>query len=312
MTHNVVGVDIGGTKTSASLIAEDGTVSFQRQSSTPASVGPKAILDNVAAIVRQVADAAGSRLDACGVGSAGTFDSHGAVSYATNHLAGWAGTHVAEELEARLGIPVLAINDVHAAAFGELWFGSGRNRSRMVFVAIGTGIGGASVAGGRILRGDSGLAGAIGHLPVKASVSRICSCGGTDHVEAFASGPALERTYRELTSSQLDLRTIGELAWGGDTIALSVLRSGARYLAQALTGVITLVDPGMVVLGGGVMALGDLLLQPTVEYLAATLPGPLARTPVGAASLNNEACAIGAGALALRRLSDPNWEALFV
>lgn len=291
----VVAVDIGGTKTAAALVDASGQISHRIQRPTPAAQGAAAILDAAAALVREVGVAAGP-IAAVGVGSAGAFDEDGAVTHATDHLAGWRGTPVAAGLVARLGIPVVVVNDVHAAALGELALDS--DRDRFLFVAVGTGIGGAVVSEGALLRGASGMAGSIGHLRAATMRGRVCSCGGRDHIEAFASGPGIERSFTERTGSVVPLREVARRAREGDRVAADVIAAAADELGASLAPVIATVDPGTVLLGGGVSELGAALVEPLTEGLRACLRPPFAEVRIEIARAGTDAALRGAAWLA--------------
>ncbi|GIT81192.1 transcriptional regulator [Leifsonia sp. LS1] len=292
----VVGIDIGGTKTAAALVRPDGRLAHRVEAPTPASQGAEAILDTVAALAAETARRAGGVPAAYGVGSAGGFDEHGTVVHSTDHLAGWSGTDVAGGLRARLGAPVAVVNDVHAAALGEQWAGA---PDGFLFVAVGTGIGGAVVSDGRLLRGASGMAGSVGHVRIPSSRRRICSCGGVDHVEAFASGPGIELTYAEFSARSLGLREIGRLARGGDVVAAQVIRLAAEELGESLAASVVAVDPGTVLIGGGVSGLGELFVGPLAERLRASLRPPFSAVQVTVAHAGPDAALVGAGRLAL-------------
>ncbi|AUG28810.1 MULTISPECIES: ROK family protein [Microbacterium] len=291
----VVAVDIGGTKIAAALVREGGQIGHRVQRPTPAAKGAAAILDAAAALVREVIEAAGP-VAAVGVGSAGALDEDGVVTHATDHLAGWRGTPVAAGLVARLGVPVVVVNDVHAAALGELALGS--DRDRFVFVAVGTGIGGAVVSEGALLRGASGMAGSIGHLRAATMRGRVCSCGGRDHIEAFASGPGIERSFAERSGVAAPLREIARRAREGDTVAAQVIAAAAGELGASLAPVITTVDPGVVLLGGGVSALGTALVAPLAEGLRTELRAPFVDVRIEIARAGTDAALLGAAWLA--------------
>ncbi|MFC6357075.1 ROK family protein [Luethyella okanaganae] len=300
-TRYSIGIDIGGTKIAAAMVDGFGRASSVLTVPTPAKAGPRAILDAAAGLVERVVDVSGIVPAAFGLGSAGAFDLEGTVVSSTEHLSNWAGTEVAAELQRRLGSPVSVLNDVHAAALGELWTGQ-VPRSSMLFIAVGTGIGGAIVVDGRVMRGVSGLAGSIGHVTVRAARSRMCSCGVPDHVEAYASGPAIELTYRDLTHTRLTLPEIGSRALSGEPEALAVIREAAALLAESVATTVTLSDPGAIVLGGGVLGLGEVFAAPLASHLAAHLPPLYAATTLEAAMLGNNACLAGAAGVALRVL----------
>lgn len=295
----VVGIDIGGTKTAAAVVRPDGSLAHRAETPTPAQRGPHHVLDAAAALAAAVAERAGITPDAFGVGSAGAFDELGVVVHATDHLAGWSGTDVAGGLRSRLRAPVVVVNDVHAAAIGEQTMAG---LERFLFVAVGTGIGGAVVADGRVLLGASGMAGSVGHVRIPSARHRVCSCGGADHVEAFASGPGIELTYAEFTGRARDLRSIGRLAEDGDVIAAQVIRVAAEDLGESLASAVVTVDPGAVLLGGGVSGLGALFIDPLTERLRASLRPPFSGVRVEAARSGPDAALIGAGRLAFQSL----------
>jgi len=293
----VVAVDIGGTKTAAAIVRDGVHIAHRVEAPTPARRGAAVILDTAAALVGE-AVRSGGRPVAVGVGSAGAFDDAGVVTHATAHLAGWTGTRVASELRERLGLPVTVVNDVHAAALGELAVDP--RRERFVFVAVGTGIGGAVVSDGALLRGASGMAGAVGHLPAATMRGRVCSCGGLDHIEAFASGPGIERTFAERTGRAASLHEIARRARDADAVAAEVIAAAAQELGASLAPVVTTVDPGLVLLGGGVSALGSALVAPLARGLRAGLRSPFADVRVEVASAGVEAALLGAAWLARR------------
>lgn len=202
-------------------------------------------------------------------------------------------------LTRRLGAPAIVVNDVHAAALGERV--AGAVPDRFLFVAVGTGIGGAVVSDGRVLRGASGMAGSVGHVRIPSSRRRICSCGGVDHVEAFASGPGIELTYAEFTGRASGLREIGRLAAGGDVVAAQVIRVAAEDLGESLASSVVAVDPGVVVIGGGVSGLGELFTAPLAERLRGALQRPFSDVEVVLARAGTDAALLGAGSLAAGR-----------
>lgn len=303
MSEVAVGLDIGGTKISACLINQHGQASASIQIATPSQEGAQAILDTAANLILKLINSADQTPITCGIGSAGIFDLSGNVLQATEHLRGWAGTALSDEMTLRLGIPTFAMNDVHAAALGELWFGAPTRDDRLAFVAVGSGISGAIIADRRVLRGNSGQAGAIGHVPVATEKKRICKCGGTNHLEAFASGLAIEQTYYELSGIHLELQKIGELARDKDAKALSAIQIAIDFLAEVLAYFITITDPGLIILGGGVVGLGSLFVNPLFDQMRTLLQVPAVEIEMQVASLGNNAAMVGAGALALRHVN---------
>jgi glucokinase len=274
MTAMAAGVDIGGTKIAAGLVDGRGEVRARVVLASPARRGPDAVLDAAAEAVRR---AVGERpMPPVGVGAPGVIDVRtGRVRSATGILPGWTGTDVAAGLADRLATRVAVDNDVNAAALAEARFGAAREASSMVFCALGTGIGGALVAGGRLWHGATSTAGEIGHIPVPDAADLLCSCGATGHVEAVASGPSIAAAYLRLTGLSLNGPEIVRLARRGEEAALEVLARAGMALGHALTGLANALDPEVIVVGGGLVAAGPPLLDGVRSALdRGTLPGP--------------------------------------
>ncbi|MER6002787.1 ROK family protein [Nonomuraea angiospora] len=290
MTPLALAADIGGTKIAAGLVAADGTLVEYRRTATPA--GPE-ILETVFELARPLV----KRAAVCGIGTAGTVDPQGRIASATDLLTGWAGTDVKGAAERTLALPTVVLNDCHAAGAAEARAGAARDARTALVVAIGTGIGGAVCVEGRVRTGVSGTAGSIGHLPAPTTAGVRCSCGALDHIEAHASGPAIERAYREETGQALPLAEIGRLG-------SHVITDAATLMGRVLAGAANLIDPDAIVIAGGVSMLGPALLRPMeAAYRAETLPGPSA-APILPASLGADAGLVGAGLEALSHLEN--------
>lgn len=298
----VVGVDIGGTKTAAGLVDPSGALLASATRPTPAAEGCEAILDTAAELVRSVAGDRWGSVTAVGVGSAGVIDpERGVVVSATTSLTGWAGTDLRGGLSRRLGgLPVATANDVHAHALGEHWRGAAAGCADVLLVAVGTGVGASIVLGGRVRHGPHAVAGHAGHVPVPAAAGAPCPCGGTGHVEAVASGPALLAEYlRRGGTRAADLAGVARLAAAGDPLATDVLITGGTALGQAIGGLMNVIDPEVVVIGGGVTGCGDPWWQPVRAAIAAeTLPA-LRDVPIVPAALPSTAALLGAARLPL-------------
>ena len=293
----VAGVDIGGTKIAVAL--DDGDVVLR----APTPAGADRILGQVLGLIRDAAR--GRELDGVGVGSAGTFDESGTVVASTDLIRGWAGTKVAERLAVELGVPVVAINDVHATALGEARAGAGRDVARILVASIGTGLGGAFVLDGTVDLGGHGSAGSLGHVAIPG-LDRPCSCGLVGHAEPHASGPGIERTYAEAGGDAVGLPEIGARARAGEDAALEAIRSGGQALGKALAAAAALMDPDLIVVGGGPAQLGELLLEPVRLAYASGSPAPLGTIPIVAAELGPRAAIVGAHAAVRERLAAPS------
>ncbi|MDP9861534.1 MULTISPECIES: ROK family protein [Streptosporangium] len=296
----VVGVDIGGTKTAAGLVDRSGALLAVRTLPTPAARGPAAVVDTAVDLVRELAAGAGD-VAAVGIGSAGVVDPRrGVIVSATDAITGWAGTDLRGEVSRRLGLPVAVDNDVHAHALGEQWRGAAAGHADVLLVAAGTGIGASVVIGGRVLRGAHSVAGHAGHVPAAAAAGLPCPCGGRGHVEAVASGPALLADYRgRAGAGAAHLADVARLAADGDRVAAAVLTRGAAALGSTIGGLMNVIDPEIVVVGGGVAACGALWWRALREGIRAEALPSLREVPVVPAALGGDAALLGAARMAL-------------
>ncbi|MFL5767296.1 MAG: ROK family protein, partial [Actinomycetota bacterium] len=230
----------------------------------------------------------------------------------------WRDVRLAKELTAKLGLPCIVDNDANTAAWGEFRFGAGRDAEHMLLVTVGTGIGGGIVSGGRLLRGAHGFAAEIGHIVVEPG-GPLCGCGNHGCWEQVASGRAIDRLAGEAVrndpSSPFTKRFDGDpsrargevlarAAREGDETAIEIFRRVGSRLGEGIAGLVNVLDPGVVVVGGGAMDAGDLLLEPARLRYAEAVEAAEARpeVPIVAAELGKEAGAIGAAKLALEEL----------
>ncbi|MET7827002.1 ROK family protein [Streptomyces sp. NPDC005386] len=296
----LLGIDIGGTKTSVAVLDADNTILSRATAATPAVEGAGAVVARVLELAAQALAhpaATGVRLSAIGVGTAGVVGPDGrTVAAATDALPGWAGTPLAALLEDALGAPTSLLGDVQAFLAGELAAGAARGTRGAIAVMAGTGIGGAVALDGVVVRGGHGAAGHLGHVPVPQAEGHRCPCGAMGHVEAVASGPAMTaRLRRDPTHADVpDLRAVAALAADGDAAARGVLRHGGRALGAALAGVVNTLDPEIVVLAGGVLSSGPWYEQAVRAELAARTLPLLRGTRVVQACLGADAVLLGA------------------
>lgn len=301
MTAQALAIDIGGTKILAGLVDGTGTISSAVQVPTPARNGADAIITTVVAAARKVLAEAQQPVWGCGVGTAGVVGPNGDIVSATDLLVGWAGTKLGARLTNELRMPVRVMNDVHATALCEARLGAAREYSSALVVAVGTGIGGAIVRDGEVVVGAHGIAGSIGHLPAPIRRGVRCSCGVLDHIEAHASGPALEAEYLRRTGEALDLPAIARRSSEGAMTARSVLVEGASALGTVIGNANNVVDAAVVLVGGGVASLGDVVLDPLRAAARSEALGATREVPIMLASFGPNACLVGAGLLVLLR-----------
>jgi glucokinase len=316
--RRVAGVDIGGTKVLAGIVAEDGTVLATVRRETPhRSKTPEVVEETIIEAVHALATTHGD-LAAVGIGAAGFVDAAGAVVRFSPHLS-WRDEPLKETLQDRLGVPVVVDNDANATAVAETRFGACVGYQQAICVTLGTGIGGALVIDGKVFRGGHGMAGEFGHMQVVPD-GRRCECGNKGCWEQYSSGNALVREARELVANQSPVAfRLSELVNGnpanltgpivtkaatrGDAAACEIFEDVGTWLGVGLAGLTAAFDPELIVVGGGVSDAGDLLLEPARDALARTLTGRGFRPvpPIVKAALGPDAGFIGAAELARER-----------
>ena len=307
-----IGLDIGGTKISGGVIDGKGVILSQGRRDTPA-LDPAAIIAEAASLTRELSSQ--HQIDAVGVACAAFIDRSGSTVYFSPNLA-WRDEPLKARLESALELPVTIENDANAAAWGEFRFGAAADAGNMVMVTVGTGIGGGVVVDGVLMRGAFGVAAELGHMRVVPGGIR-CGCGNRGCWEMYASGTALVREAQELVVSGSPLAArLGELCAGdparlrgpdvtraaaeGDPAAIELLGDLGVWIGEGLASVAAILDPELVVLGGGVSEAGALLIDPALAAFRRNLTGrghrPEARFAL--ASLGNDAGMIGAADLA--------------
>jgi glucokinase len=322
----VAAVDLGGTKIFAGIVTSEGAILTRLVEPSRDLAGrPAALLDRMAEMVRLAAAEAGvpfEQLAAVGVGVPGSLDLERAVVDVAPNIE-WVQVPARDELAARLpGKPVFLENDVRAAALAEHRLGAGVGTTSMLAVLVGTGVGGGIILGGRLYHGSGGGAGEIGHMVIKAGGPR-CGCGQIGCLEALAAREAVagyvERAVARgrrtvltgLVAGELSTLTSQHLAAAisaGDAVAVRAAQESARYVGIAIGSVVNLLDPQLVVLGGGIV---EALGQPYVDWAAAhARPNILARAardlPIVAATLGANVGLLGAAYTAFAGLADEN------
>jgi len=296
-----VGVDVGGTKVLAVEISETGNVVRVARDSTPGRGDPVSELeDALTRAVEAVRD--GRPLTGVGVSAAALIEPSGETVRFAPHLP-WREEPVRERLATRWGAPVVLDNDAHCAAEAELANGAGRGVGSFLLVNIGTGIGGGLVLDGRVWRGAGGMSGEFGHMQVVPE-GLACECGLSGCWEQYCSGRALERVVRVALGSHLDGPEVTAQAKAGDELARQAFATIGTWLGVGLANLVAAFDPALLVVGGGVSTVGDLLLDPARNALSRSLVAARHRTvpPIVPAALGSEAGAIGAALLARRQI----------
>ncbi len=274
-----LGIDLSGASTNLAVVGDQGHVLFDTEISTRAMREPDEVVSDIELEARKLkkeAEKSGYRVDAIGIGLPGLCDwSAGICHLLPNFHHKWKYVPIKRWLEERFQLPVAAINDARAITLAEKRFGAGKDVSSMIMVSIGTGVGGGIVLNGDLFGGKDGGAGEIGHIPVEPFGIR-CGCGSQGCLEAYASGPAMvgqalralvqqhDTQIRDLVRGDLNRvtpRVIIDAAKAGDNIAQEIIQRTAYYISQAISGICAVINPEMVVLGGTVAQVGEILFE---------------------------------------------------
>ncbi len=292
-------VDIGGTKIAVGLVDNDGKVRASTECSTEAHLGFPVALDRMTTMLRDCAEKADTTIDGIGIGCTGpVYPMTGRIGNA-DFIKEWEGSNPVGDFADRFGVSVAMENDADAAALGESFWGAGRGRDHMIFVTVGTGIGGGILIGGKLYRGVDGAHPEIGHHTVDAS-GPLCFCGAHGCWEVLARGPAmtewmLANTPADPHQEPLTGKRVCELARSGDPIAKKAVQREAHYLGVGLANLITLFTPEVIVLGGNVMGSADLFMEGIKsEIRSLCTQVPFEKTDIRLASLGPQTGLIGA------------------
>jgi glucokinase len=308
------GIDVGGTKILGGVVDESGSIVEELRVESPAT-SAEAIEEVIEGLVVELASR--HEISCVGVGAAGYIDKRRAVVMFAPNIA-WRDVDLKGDLEQRTGLPVVVENDANAAAWGEFRYGAGHDVDDLLLVTVGTGVGGGVVLDGSLYRGAFGVGAEIGHMRVVPD-GILCGCGNRGCYEQYASGSALVREARGavragslLARDLLDRAggdpdritgpLITEAARAGDPFAVEQLASLGRWLGEGIASLTAVLDPAVVVIGGGVSEAGDLLLGPARAAFGSQLTGRGHRPvlEIRKARLGNRAGLIGAADLARR------------
>ena len=304
MPDLVIGVDVGGTTVKAALLDSDGREYGRSEQPTPRQVGPDAIvatiIDAIVELRRHVPEA--GRLRAVGLVVPGVVDAqHGIAVYATN--LGWRDLPIRQIVGEAIGLPVILDHDVRAAGLAELELGAGRGSHEMLFVALGTGIAAAVITRGQLATGATGMAGELGHLPVFPD-GEWCACGQRGCTETYASGAALSRRYSAVSGiSGVTANDVLSRASAGDDLAQRIFSDAVTALGRALVDYVLIMDPEVIIIGGGLVASGAVLLDPLTREVQGGLAWRSAPT-ISAGRFGADAGRRGAALLAWRTLEE--------
>ncbi|WP_049517688.1 ROK family glucokinase [Streptococcus anginosus] len=319
MSKKIIGIDLGGTSVKFAILTQEGEVQEKWSIKTN-------ILDEGSHIVDDMIESINHRLRllglgaedfiGIGMGSPGVVDREKGTVIGAYNLNWKTLQPVKEKIEKATGISFFIDNDANVAALGERWKGAGENQPDVVFMTLGTGVGGGIVAEGKLLHGVAGAAGELGHITVDFDQPTLCTCGKKGCLETVASATGivnLTRRYADEYAGDAELKQLidnGEdvnakivfdLAKAGDELALIVYRNFARYLGIACANIGSILNPSTIVIGGGVSAAGEFLLDGVRKfYEENSFPQVRTSTKLALATLGNDAGVIGAASLVLQ------------
>jgi len=321
---SVVAVDIGGTKIMVALFSADGKILVKKVLPTLANEGVYTIVERLYSAIIAVLDSKNIslvELDAICIACAGGIDVvRGVVETPSPHLPGWANLPLADIISKKTGVVTYLINDASAAALGEQRYGIGKGIKNLVLLTLGTGIGGGIIIDGELYLGARGAAGELGHMTVEAHGPR-CGCGNIGCLEILASGTAIASdavgrlrrgdksvliTMSEGHSDKISAEMVGKAAQNGDKLSQDVIAQAAYYLGVGMVNIVNIFDPEMVVIGGGISGLGEMIIAPGRKMVAAQAFSISARkVRIVTGQLGNEAGIYGAAAYAfnMRRMA---------
>ena len=309
------GVDIGGTTVKIGFFSSEGELLDDWEIPTRKEDGGSNVLPDIAAAIRKKVEETGITLqDLEGIGSGvpGCVLEDGTVNKCVN--LGWGVFNVREKLSALLdGVPVYVANDANAAALGEQWRGGGKGYDDVLMITLGTGVGGGVIIGGRILHGMHGSGGEIGHMKVRDDETEACGCGKRGCLEQYASASGIVRITRRALhrdperatllkdSPSLTAKDVFDIAAQGDVPAQEILEEFGKVLGEALASINCVMDPDVIVIGGGVSRAGRIILDLVEKYYKPAAFFAVRETPFKLAELGNTAGMYGAVRMVLAK-----------
>lgn len=309
MASYCFGIDIGGTTVKCGLFLTTGELCEKWEIKTRTENGGKAILPDVAAAIQSKMGEKGiakEQVTGVGVGVPGPVVKEREVTVAVNLH--WGHTMLADELETLLGgIPVKVGNDANVAALGEMWKGGGEGTKNLIMATLGTGVGGGIIIDGKIITGSHGAGGEIGHACVEPTETETCNCGNKGCLEQMASATGIVRLAKRildentevtvLKKDRISAKSVFDAYKAGDKVAARIVDKFAGYLGNALAIFSCVVDPEIIVIGGGVSKAGQPLIDAVEKYFRRDAFVTCKDTPIVLAKLDNDAGIYGAAKL---------------
>ncbi|HBF74950.1 MAG TPA: glucokinase [Lactobacillus sp.] len=318
MAKSLIGIDLGGTTTKIAFVTQEGDIMQKWSIPTDISENGKHIVPNIIASLKKTMTDSGYTKDqfmGIGMGTPGAVDIENGTVIGAYNL-NWTTTQrVRDQIQEGVGLQLVLENDANVAALGEFWKGAGEKDSDVIFVTLGTGVGGGVIAGGQLLHGINGGAGELGHITVQPN-GYLCTCGKRGCLEQYSSATGIVHVAKDMAAEftgksrlkelfdnneEVTSKMVVYLADNGDILASRIVDRVSFYLGLALANCANILNPANIIIGGGVSAAGNTLLSPTTRYFQEnTFPAVRDSTRIKLAQLGNDAGAIGASSLALR------------
>ncbi|WP_321378900.1 ROK family protein [Trichococcus shcherbakoviae] len=299
----MIGIDIGGTTIKLALIDSLGNIQKKWQIPTNVEENGRFIPQEIVATIQANVlgkDELAPDIAGIGIGVPGPISPDGNFVVQAVNL-GWSEMPLKSVVEKVLSIPVTLLNDANAAALGEMWKGAAKGKQNLVFVTLGTGVGGGIIIDSKVINGVHSSGGEIGHIAVTSDETRICGCGNINCLETFSSANGMVRTMKKLLSEAGEVRgdftTVDIFKWldAGDYLAILTLDITVSYLGQAIAGIMNTIDAEEVVIGGGLSEAGSALLEPLKAKIDQHIfPQIRGKYMVSQAKLGNDAGIYGA------------------
>lgn len=278
-----IGVDIGGTNVKIAIVDTNGHIVYSNSVPTRAEMGYQYTINNIKSTITLSMKETGipkENIGGIGVGLPGQIDSVNGIVRLLPNIPGWVDVPLAKILQDEFGLPTKLDNDVRVATLGEYKFGAGKGYKNLICITVGTGIGSGIMVNGQLVRGASLSAGEIGHMTLVDEGGEICGCGNTGCLEALASGPAIVKMayeyimggksckFKEMSvNSSITSQIVAEAAEMGDAVAKTIFYRIGRWIGIAMANLVNILNPEVIIVGGGVAQAGDILLDPIREQI---------------------------------------------
>lgn len=308
-----IGIDLGGTNISAGIVDENGNILVKASTPTMNGREYEDIIDDMAELSKKLMkelNVTEKDIEALGVGLPGMIDKKKGISIYANNL-NFNNVNIVEEMQKRIDLPCYIENDANCAAIGENICGVAYGNENLIYITIGTGLGAGIIMNGKVFDGSFGGGGEAGHMVIVAE-GEECSCGRKGCWEAYASASALRREGRIAAAKYpnskiydlvdgniklIDAKTVFDAADMDDEIAVEIIDKYIKYLAVGLVNLVNIFQPEAIIIGGGVCAQGDNIINPLKKILSEKVYGGELKTKLSAATLGNDAGIVGAAML---------------